>query len=269
VKVYLMTDMEGVCGVRDHDGWVVPSGAFYAEGRGLTTLEANAAVEGFLEAGAEEVVVADGHGAGGIEPGLLDPRAKLVRPKGYPFGLSGDLGAMAWIGQHAKAGSLRAHLPHTGWFDVIDDSIDGVSVGEFGQMALLGGEMGVRPIFASGDRALCAEARAFAPGIATVEVKAGRNETSGDELNAQAYRAHALGCEALEPEEARRRIREGAREAMERFLKDPSSFAMPRLEAPHVRVKRHRADDAKQAWTGRSAPCATILETLTAGLEKT
>lgn len=67
MKIYVMTDMEGVCGVVNHDDWVTPQGRYYAEGKRLLTMEVNAAIDGFAAAGATEIVVADGHGYGGIK----------------------------------------------------------------------------------------------------------------------------------------------------------------------------------------------------------
>ena len=46
-----MTDMEGVCGVINHDDWVMPTGMYYEEGKKLLTMEINAAVEGFMQQG--------------------------------------------------------------------------------------------------------------------------------------------------------------------------------------------------------------------------
>ena len=81
MRVYVMTDMEGVCGVQDSENWCEPSGRYYEQGRELLTREVNAAVEGFLEAGATDVLVADGHGYGGILPSLLHGAAALARPR--------------------------------------------------------------------------------------------------------------------------------------------------------------------------------------------
>ena len=75
MKIAVMTDMEGCAGILNHDVWVLPAGRFYDKALRLCTAEANAAVEGFCDGGATEVVVVDGHGAGGIDPQLLDERA--------------------------------------------------------------------------------------------------------------------------------------------------------------------------------------------------
>ena len=113
-----MTDLEGVCGVVSFDDYAVPEGRYYELARELTTKETNAAVEGVLEAGAEEVLVVDGHGYGAINPVLLNPSAELLtgRPFGncnYPFGCDESFSAAVIIGQHAKSNTDGGHLCHT------------------------------------------------------------------------------------------------------------------------------------------------------------
>ena len=137
MKLFLMTDMEGVCGVVNHDIWVTPEGRYYEEGKKLLTLEINAAVEGFYAAGATDILVVDAHGYGGINNLLLDERVKYLRgplPTPYPYMLDASFDAIAWIGQHAKAGTEYAHMAHTGWFNTVDYRINDISVGEFGQV---------------------------------------------------------------------------------------------------------------------------------------
>jgi len=41
MKIYLMTDMEGVAGILNHDDWVLPTGRFYDQGRRLLAEEVN------------------------------------------------------------------------------------------------------------------------------------------------------------------------------------------------------------------------------------
>jgi len=249
VKIYIMTDMEGVAGVLDHDNWCQPAGPdypgrYYDLGREFLTREVNAAVEGFCQGGAEMIVVADGHGAGGINPALLDPRAQLMRgwPEGSPLGLDITYDAVAWVGQHAKAGTTRAHLAHTQWFDYLDQTINGLSIGEFGEFALCGGELGVPALFASGDEAFCQEAMALTPGIITVAVKRGTTPDDGHELDTQAYMRHNLSAVHLHPEVARRAIRDRALAAIQKLKADRGSYGLARLEPPYERVTFFRPD---------------------------
>lgn len=82
MKIYIMTDMEGVAGVIDRENYVMFESRYYELGKELLTKEVNAAIEGFFEAGAREILVADGHGSGAINQLLLDPRVDLIR--GFP-----------------------------------------------------------------------------------------------------------------------------------------------------------------------------------------
>jgi len=249
MKIYVMTDMEGVAGVLDHDNWCQPPGGafpglFYGPGRELLTREVNAAVAGLCAGGADEIVVADGHGAGGIDPTLLDPRARLMRgwPNGWPLGLDKTCDAVAWVGQHAKAGTPHAHIAHTQWFNWLDHRLNGVSIGEFGQFALCAGELGIPCIFGSGDQAFCHEADALAPGIKTVAVKEGTQRDDGADLDTDAYMHHSLGAIHLHPTLAREAIEQGALDAMRRLGNAPAPDLVVKLDPPYEQVIRYRPD---------------------------
>ena len=147
MKIYIMTDMEGCAGILNHDEWVLGTGRFYDKGRRILTEEVNAAVEGFLQGGADEIMVVDGHGAGGIDPLLLHPAARLAGGGApaptFPFFLDASFDAAACVGQHAKAGTPRSHITHTEWFNWIDLSVNGRSIGEYGTIALSAMELGL------------------------------------------------------------------------------------------------------------------------------
>ena len=75
MRIYIMTDQEGVAGVIDSDDYCAPDRRYYETARELLTLEVNAAIEGAIEAGATEFLVVDGHGHGSINPQLLHSAA--------------------------------------------------------------------------------------------------------------------------------------------------------------------------------------------------
>jgi len=247
MKVYLMTDMEGVAGVINAPDWISPESRYYESGKTLLTEEVNAVVDGFFAAGATKIVVQDGHGYGAINGILLDERAELQRGWGlwpYPFGVDRGFDAMAWVGQHAKAGTTFAHLCHTGSFGVIDFTANGISIGEFGQVALCCIELGATPIFGSGDRAFAREAEALIPGIGTVEVKYGVNPKVGADLTTEEYGNIMLGAVHIHPDKARERIRRGAYDALKRYRENPESFRPPKLTGPFtVRVECRPSGD--------------------------
>ncbi len=266
MKIYLMTDMEGVCGVQDYEGWALPSSPHFEKGRRLLTLEVNAAVDGFYSAGASSILVVDGHGAGGIDHEILDRRTLLLRgfPGPYPMGLDRGFDAMAWVGQHAKAGAEHAHLPHTGSFQVLDFQVNGVSVGEFGIMAMCGAFIGVPAIFASGDEALCKEARELVPEIETASVKRGLMSGSGDELDRDAYRARNSPALHLHPEKARELIRNGAAGALARLRENREAFPLVKIEAPFKKKVAYRADEGKPPDRTRAEHATDFIALLNA-----
>jgi len=178
--------------------------------------------------------VADAHGAGGIDPEALDPRASLQRgfPDPWPFGLDASFHAVVWIGQHAKAGTPLAQIPHTEWFNTLDARLNGVSVGEFGMLAFCAASLGVPTLFGSGDQAFCEEARTLVAGIETVAVKRGLTPGSGSEMDTDTYRKRNLAAVHLQPQRARALIREGAERALRRLGREPSAFLPPVLTAP-------------------------------------
>ncbi len=249
-RIYIMTDLEGVAGVRDSEEWCGPDGRYYDLGRKFLTLEVNAAIEGFWAEGAREFVVADGHGRGAVDIEILDRRAQLER--GWPAGWPGPslteagIDAIAWVGQHAKAGTEFAHLAHTQGWNYVDLSINGVSIGEFGQLALCASERGIRAIFASGDEAFGKEARGLVPGIETVWVKRGTTPGRGDDLPAEAYGRRNTAAIHQQPQTARALIAEGAAKAMRRARIEP--FGLLPLKAPFERVARFRPAKAGEPF---------------------
>ena len=84
MKIYIITDMEGVSGICS-DQQVQRDQAAYAEGQRLLIGDINAAVAGAFDGGATEVVVNDGHGGGfNLILEQMDPRARYERPNGGP-----------------------------------------------------------------------------------------------------------------------------------------------------------------------------------------
>lgn len=263
MRVYLMTDLEGVAGVLNFADWCLPESRYYELAKELLTREVNAAIEGFLAAGATRILVADGHGAGGINPLLLDSRVELMRgfDMGWPFLLDEGFDCVAWVGQHAKAGAGYAHLAHTQWFNHIDLSINGVSIGEFGQLALCASELGARAIFFSGDQAGCAEARQLVPGIETVSVKRGttpgEGPHAGDELDTAAYMARNTSAVHVHPEVARAMIRAGAERALRRASRE--NFGLIPLSPPFERVAVLRGEAGQPPRVDRQRHPSSVI----------
>ena len=241
MKIYLVTDLECAAGVVSFEEWTGPGKRYYDLARKFLTLEVNAAVDGFFEGGATEILVADGHGPGGVNIDLLDSRVEYLRGwgEGYPLCMDESFDFAAWVGQHAKAGTEFGHLAHTQGTGYLDLTVNGVSIGEFGQVAMCASEIGVRSIFGSGDHAFTREAQALVPGMATVAVMWGVKPGKGDDLTAEEYARFTFPARHLHPVRARRVIREGALRAIRRAHSD-NSFGIIPLKAPFEKVTRMR-----------------------------
>ncbi|NIA13021.1 MAG: hypothetical protein GWP08_02990 [Nitrospiraceae bacterium] len=246
MRIMLMTDLEGVAGVKNAEDWICPHSPYYATATKLLTAEANAAVEGFFAGGATYVQVADGHGAGGIDIERLDPRVEYARgwPEAWPFHLDEGFDGVAWVGQHAKASTELAHLPHTQSFRYVDLQVNGVSIGELGQLALCASELGIPPFFASGDVALTKEAVALAPDIVTCAVKRGVTRGSGEECTMAEYERRNSGAVHFPPARACAAIRKAAEAAAWKLKRNPPPVVS--VEAPFERVAVLRPEESGQ-----------------------
>ena len=176
LKVFISVDMEGITGVSSRED-TGSSGSQYQYFRKVMTREANAAIEGALAAGATEVVVRDSHGSKtNLLPEELNRNAVLVRgldpgPKNMMLPIDESFDAAIFIGYHAKAGTPDAILEHTSNGNVLDFSINGVSLPEGGYNALIAGLYNVPVVFVAGDKAVCQQIKGLVGDIETVAVK--------------------------------------------------------------------------------------------------
>jgi D-amino peptidase len=264
MKIMLMTDLEGVAGVKNWIDWCRPESRNYDVACRLLTGEANAAVDGFFAAGAEYVQVIDGHGPGGIDIEKLDPRVEYARgwsTPAWPFMLDATFDGVAWVGQHAKASTAFAHLAHTQDFSYIDLSINGRSIGELGQFAMAAAELGVPGFFAAGDLALTWEAEALMPGIVTCAVKRGVIPGTGEECTHKEYGRRNEGAIHTVPARARELIREAAERAARRLKEEPPPCLD--LHTPFERVAVFRPEEkGEPRTTSRESHSESVIDLL-------
>jgi D-amino peptidase len=219
LKVFISVDMEGITGVV-HWEETSQKGDDYKYFRRIMTKETNYAIEGALAAGATEIVVRDSHGsARNILPDLLHPKAKLLRdwsggPMSMMEGLDGTFDAVVFIGYHAKPGTADAVLEHTMSGNVLDVSINGVSMPEAGINGLIAGNFNVPVVFLSGDNRICRQAEKLFGDIETVEVKKGIGQAA---LN-------------LHPDVAGEKIKRGVQKALAGLAK----YKPYKLKSPYT-----------------------------------
>src|SRR2546430_4575804 len=167
MRVYISVDMEGIAGVvhEDQTNPVDPRcAAEYARFRKLMTAEANAAIEGALEAGASQVLVNDSHWfMRNLLAEELNQAAVLVSgdPKRWSMmeGIDGGFDAAMCIGYHARAGTKNAVLDHTYTDRVLEARLNGRPVGEFALDAAPAGVVRAPVLLANRDSAPAAQAK--------------------------------------------------------------------------------------------------------------
>lgn len=229
LKIFISVDMEGITGVVNWED-VSRDGKDYEYFRQIMTKETNAAIEGALEAGANEIIVRDSHGsARNILPEMLHKSSKLIRDWSGGFmsmmeGVDKSFDAVFFIGYHAKAGTQNAILEHTmSSKNIIDVSINNVSLPEAGINALIAGHYDVPVVFVSGEKALCNQAKVLFGEVKTVAVKEGLGNAA---LN-------------LHPEVSRERIRKGAKNA----LLNLNKYKPYKLNSPYKLVIKYKNEE--------------------------
>ena len=222
MKILISTDIEGVAGVF-HAEQVRAGNGEYERARAWMTAEANAAVQGTIAGGAEEILVNDSHGGfRNLLPDGLDERARLVLGKPRYLGMMGGLeeacDAVFMIGYHSRSQG-RGILAHTiNSFAFARVVINGMELGEAGLYGALAGELGVPVILGTGDDVFIEETRDTFPGAEWVQTKVAHGQGSGITLS---------------PAASRRAIAAAAESAVRNFKRGGDKKAVPfRIPAP-------------------------------------
>lgn len=176
MKILISADMEGATGVT----WpadVLPGTPQWERCRTLFTSDVNAAVLGFYDAGADQVLVNEAHWTmRNLLLEQLDERVEMLTGRHKSLSMvegvqHGDVDGIAFVGYHTGAGA-EGVLAHT----YLANSITGVWVnGTRASEGLLNAhvvaEYGVPVVLVTGDDLTCADAAGYAPDAVTVAVK--------------------------------------------------------------------------------------------------
>ncbi len=204
MKVWISVDMEGIAGVA-HPRPTERADQGYPAAAALMVAEANAAVEGALAAGADEVVVNDSHGSMfNLDPASLHEAARLITgQKAWSMvegaGPGSGVDVALCVGYHARAGHPTGTIAHTYSYGPVETRLGGRPVGEAGINAMALGAWSVPIGMVTGDDALAEEVAAWLPSAERVVVKHGIGR-------------HAAS--ALHPARARALVRDGAERAV-------------------------------------------------------
>ncbi|WP_010469503.1 M55 family metallopeptidase [Streptomyces somaliensis] len=176
MKILISADMEGATGVT----WpadVLPGTPQWERCRAMFTSDVDAAVRGFLDGGADEVLVNEAHWTmRNLLLERLDPRARMLTGRHKALSMVegvqyGDVDGVAFVGYHTGAGS-EGVLAHTYLANSVTGVwLNGVRAGEGHLNAHVAAEFGVPVVLVTGDDLTCKDALGYAPGARTVAVK--------------------------------------------------------------------------------------------------
>jgi D-amino peptidase len=176
MKILISADMEGATGVT----WpadVEPGTEQWQRCRRMFTSDVNAAVAGFYDGGADEVLINEAHSTmRNLLLEELDPRAVMLTGRHKDLSMVegiqyGDVDGVAFVGYHAPAGT-EGVLAHTYLANSITSvRVNGETASEGRLNALVAAEYGVPVILITGDDRTAADAAGYAPDAVAVAVK--------------------------------------------------------------------------------------------------
>ncbi|MER7788462.1 M55 family metallopeptidase [Streptomyces sp. NPDC097640] len=176
MKILISADMEGATGVT----WpadVLPGTPQWERCRHLFTSDVSAAVTGFFDGGADEVLINEAHWSmRNLLLEELDERAAMLTGKHKSLSMvegvqHGDVDGIAFVGYHTGAGT-EGVLAHTYLANSITGVwVDGVPASEGRLNSLVVAEYGVPVVLVTGDDRTCEDAKGYAPEARSVAVK--------------------------------------------------------------------------------------------------
>jgi len=178
-KVFISADIEGIANTtlvrethKDDPGYYNPAAV-------QMTNEVVAACEGAIAAGAEYILIRDGHGTGcNIDVSRIPDCAEIIRnwsghPYSMAYGIDSSFDAAMFVGYHSAAGREGNPLSHTMTGSPLWIKINGVKVSEFRLYSWACALEGVPTVFLSGDQMLCDDSADIHPNLVTVATKSG------------------------------------------------------------------------------------------------
>ncbi len=220
MKVYLSFDFEGVAGIVDWEQ-CREGGAGYQLGCRLMLGEVNAAIEGAVAGGADEVVLNDSHSTmRNLDPDALAHGVSYVSGRHKQLYMMHELDdsydVIFFIGYHGSISGPTSTLSHTYNPEVFSAArVNGVEVGESGINALVADHFKVPIGLVTGDSVTQEQTAPFAKNAVQVVTKRSDSRFSAKNLH---------------PTESRRLIQAGAEKSVRRAA--AGKLALPGIEQP-------------------------------------
>lgn len=231
MKLFISADIEGCAGTtmgcETHKNEPV-----YQKFAKRMTEEVVAVCEAALSAGADEIVVKDGHGdATNIDVMAMPEQVTLIRGKsGHPinmmFGLDETFDGVLYLGYHAPAGDPGSPLSHTSTGNSNHILLNGKRMSEFMLNTYTAAMFGVPVLFLSGDARICQLAKEMVPSVTTVSTKTGVGAS----------------CINVSPARVLKELRQKTQEAVR------SDFSKGRVALPETFTYEVNLKDLKKAY---------------------
>lgn len=260
MKVYISADIEGVTGVTNWDETELYHTAHSAAAAQMTK-EVAAACRAAISAGADEILLKDGHdSARNIIAEALPEEVVLIRgwtnsPESMMAGIDESFDAAIFIGYHIGAGFNGNPLSHTMNLDNNFVKINGAYASEFDLNLYTAAHVGVPVVFLSGDAQVCEHAKKILPSLETVAVKSGIGNATFNMHGDKACRLIETGVKKGMQKLEACKIKEPTQYEVEINFKEcvrayRASF-YPGVEQIDAKTVRYTAKDAHEMMTTR------------------
>lgn len=206
MRIHITADMEGIATIC-HDEQADQKGMDYPRMREIMTGEVQACIDGATEGGADEILACDAHDTGrNLLVEKMSGEFEVIQGSAYDLGMMAgitkDFDASFQVGYHSMRHTHAGTLGHTYTYAIAELRLNGTPIGESGLSAAIAGHFGVPLVFVSGDAHAVRQALALVPDLVGVPTKEG---------------VGLYGVRSATPEEARKMIRKGAKQAMTRI----------------------------------------------------
>ena len=218
-RIFISADIEGTCGIADWDETTLGKSE-YEPFRRQMTAEVNAACEGALAAGCDDILIKDAHdSARNLIPASLPEKISIFRGWGSDIhsmmsGIDASFAGAMFTGYHSSSNTDFSPLAHTMNLQNVSVKINGIQASEMVINAFVCAMYDVPLLMVAGDVGVCEQAKRLNPNIYTVPVQQGRGN----------------GTVSIHPAEAVRRYRETAEKAVREGIANPDKF---KIEMPN------------------------------------
>lgn len=235
-RIFISSDIEGTCGIAHWDETELNK-PDYEPFRRQMTAEVNAACEGALAGGCDDLFIKDAHdSARNLIPAGLPECVQIFRGWGSDIhammsGIDSSFAGAIFTGYHSSSNTDTNPLSHTMNLQNVSIRINGIQTSELVINAFAAAMYDVPLLMITGDVGVCEQAKRLNPNIVTVPVSRGCGN----------------GSISIHPAEAVRRIRDAAERAVAEGLAHPEKFKIDLPGKFDVEVEFRQHTGARRA----------------------